>query len=193
MACDMLGGKMSCVRPTTAYRRTSQRQRQRQRQRPIGAGKVIMGIKERSSSVCRGRTSFKLVPSSPGDTVSRRSKRCLLTSTHVSGCDQDVACTHENQSAEGDCEILDGKAIADTILMECSSRVSKLIQGTGRAPELAVLLVGERKVHCFNERHDLSYNVIISYDIIEGLNLKSLSVSIMIRNEKMILSFELNT
>ena len=42
--------------------------------------------------------------------------------------------------------VIDGKAVSETILDECRQAVARLIEEKGRAPELAVLIVGNRKV-----------------------------------------------
>ena len=42
--------------------------------------------------------------------------------------------------------MIDGKAVSETILEECRQGVARLVDEKGRAPELAVLIVGDRKV-----------------------------------------------
>ena len=87
----------------------------------------------------------------------QRWNRLSLNSSVISICKRNPTCLRAgasmspsvNGSCETLCKIIDGKKIAETVLQECSNRVNKLREEKGRAPELAVLLVGDRKVPCF--------------------------------------------
>lgn len=48
-------------------------------------------------------------------------------------------------TVRAEAQIIDGKAVADTIRLELKSEVAALKAQTGKAPGLAVVLVGQRK------------------------------------------------